>query len=344
MPAEYDIMLRRLEEYNADFDKYEARIREERRSLLKDAPRLPRPGGSKLVDQLFGGTDWLAVHFQMRFNQGMIVTHALAVIMGLIFIVYAEYGGPEFLLYLFLVLFFSGVAFFLLGEKRQWHRKYLDYRALAEGLRVQFYWNMAGVIETRSAVFAYDNFLQKQDVDLGWIRHVMRSASLRRDRRVPPNDGWVDWVVSQWVGCEEDQSGQVTYYRNKSVLKAANYRRTMRLASLSLWAGILIAILLAVPAGSISDSQRQMMLVLMGVLPLIAGVRDTYSHKKAERELIKQYRFMGRVFANAQRLLYSNDDLAFRRRVLMAVGNAALEEHAEWILMHRERPMEHGGL
>jgi hypothetical protein len=53
---------------------------------------------------------------------------------------------------------------------------------------------------------------------------------------------------------------------------------------------------------------------------------------------------MGKVFANAQRLLEGSQDPQFRRRVLMAVGNAALEEHAEWILMHRERPLEHGGL
>jgi len=86
------------------------------------------------------------------------------------------------------------------------------------------------------------------------------------------------------------------------------------------------------------------MLVLTGVLPLIAGVRDTYSHKRAERELIKQYQFMTKVFGNAGRLLEHASDIHFQRRVLKAVGAAALEEHAEWILMHRERPLEHGGL
>jgi hypothetical protein len=106
----------------------------------------------------------------------------------------------------------------------------------------------------------------------------------------------------------------------------------------------MIAVVLAVAAGWITFEQRHILLIFMGVLPLIAGVRDAYSHKKAERELIKQYRFMGKVFANARRLLVSSEDIAFRRRVLKAVGNAALEEHAEWILMHRERPLEHGGL
>jgi hypothetical protein len=102
--------------------------------------------------------------------------------------------------------------------------------------------------------------------------------------------------------------------------------------------------MLAFSSGEITETQRNLLLVLMGVLPLIAGVRDAYSHKKAERELIKQYRFMGRVFANARRLLDASKDLRFKRRVLKAVGNAALEEHAEWLLMHRERPLEHGGL
>jgi len=36
-----------------------------------------------------------------------------------------------------------------------------------------------------------------------------------------------------------------------------------------------------------TEEQRNTLLVLMGVLPLIAGVWDAYSHKKAEKELIK---------------------------------------------------------
>ena len=82
----------------------------------------------------------------------------------------------------------------------------------------------------------------------------------------------------------------------------------------------------------------------MGVLPLIAAVRSAYSHKKADKELIKQYLFMGRVFANARTLLDSAHDVEQKRNILRALGNAALEEHAEWILMQRERPLEHSSL
>ena len=346
IPGEYNDMLLRLQDFNADFRKYKADIARAPGSLLDDAPELEKPDGLNMVHTLFKQADWLAIHFQKRVNEGMVVTHSLAVVMGLVFILYAEYEGEwtQVLLYLFLLLFGTGVVFHIIGGRRAWHRKYLDYRALAEGLRVQFYWNLAGVVETQSAVFAYDNFLQKQDVDLGWIRHVMRSASLWRERTQPPDTAWVKWVCAQWVGSLESGGGQLSYYERKGRLKAENYRRTTRLGNVSLWTGILIAIMLALAAGWITVEQRHILLIFMGVLPLIAGVRDAYSHKKAERELIKQYRFMSKVFANARRLLVSSKDIAFRRRVLKAVGDAALEEHAEWILMHRERPLEHGGL
>jgi uncharacterized membrane protein len=110
-----------------------------------------------------------------------------------------------------------------------------------------------------------------------------------------------------------------------------------------LWLGIVLAIVLYV-AGRLQQSQHQILLVLMGVLPLFAAVRSAYSHQKADKELIKQYRFMNRVFVNAHRLLDKTQDLETKKQILRALGNAALEEHAEWILMHRERPLEHGRL
>jgi len=196
----------------------------------------------------------------------------------------------------------------------------------------------------QSAEFAYDNFLQKQDVDLEWIRHVMRNVSLARSRDNVPDDAWVDWVIEQWVGDESGQTGQLAYYQRKEMEKAARYRLTTNLGRIALAVGILIAIVLAVAGTDLSENQKNTLLVLMGLFPLIAGVRDAYSHKRAEKELIKQYRFMGGILANAKHLLDGSNDLETRRRVLRALGTAALEEDAEWILMHRERPLEHSGI
>ena len=53
---------------------------------------------------------------------------------------------------------------------------------------------------------------------------------------------------------------------------------------------------------------------------------------------------MARVLANAAQQLAVARTPAQQRRVLEALGDAALQEHAEWILMHRERPLEHNRL
>jgi hypothetical protein len=82
----------------------------------------------------------------------------------------------------------------------------------------------------------------------------------------------------------------------------------------------------------------------MGVLPLVAAIREAYAQKRAEKELIKQYLFMARIFRNARRARDRRLRRDKRRQILKALGDAALEEHAQWLLMHRERPLEHGGL
>ena len=79
---------------------------------------------------------------------------------------------------------------------------------------------------------------------------------------------------------------------------------------------------------------------VMGVVLLGIGVRQAYAQATAEKELIKQYEFMHRIFHNARRRIDAAEDDAERRRILKLLGDASLEEHAEWILMHRERSID----
>jgi hypothetical protein len=344
MPEEYQLMLDRLQEFDADEEKYLEEIESNGYSLLNDIPPLDLPAGVEQANRHYRSADWLAMHFQKRVHMSLRSTYFLAALMGLAFLLYSEYTNLTWMVMLFLALFFTGVVFHFIGERRQWHRKYLDYRALAEGLRVQIYWNLSGVVDPVAAGFAYDSFLNKQDVDLGWIRHVMRSASMQRARGQAPEPAWVSWVIEQWIGQEGHGDGQLAYYSRKKLQNAIHHRRTGLLGQITLWCGIAVAFFLLLFGSDVSEEQMRILMILMGALPLIAGVRDAYAHKKAEKELIRQYEFMSRIFGNARQLLDQSGDLIFQRRVLRALGEAALEEGAEWILMHRERPLEYSGL
>ena len=98
MPDEYREMLHRLEDFGADCERHAIEIDRQGASLLEDTPDLPLPGGLLFVDRLFQAADWLAIHFQKRVTFGLLATHTIAVLMGLVFILYSEIDGLEVLL------------------------------------------------------------------------------------------------------------------------------------------------------------------------------------------------------------------------------------------------------
>ena len=344
IPAEYRAMFEQMQEFNRDVAKYEAAIAAAQTGLLPAQPPAPITPTALRLDSLYRRADWLAVHFQRRVDQSLRLTHGLAVLMGLTFMCYTELNLSNAFIAIFLGQFAFGFMVYRIGERRDWHRKYLDYRALAEGLRVQLYWQLADVVPTDSIAFAHDSFLQKQDVELGWIRHVMRGASLYRDRLRTHDRAWLDWVGEDWIGRRSPPSAQLGYYVRKSHQRERHHATTRALGMLALWTGLGVALLLLVAGQYIASGVQPYLLMLMGLLPLIAGVREAYSFKKADKELIKQYRFMARIFERVRKLFDAADSDAMRREALRSLGTACLEEHAEWLLMHRQRPLEHNQL
>jgi hypothetical protein len=337
MPEGYVRLFHQLGEFNADAATYAEAIARDGHSLLPPADELPSRGSLPRIDALYRRADWLALHFRQRVHHSMALLHVLAVLTGLLLMMYAEFMSHPLLMGGILLLFAAGAAVAWLGNKRSWHRRYLDYRVLAEGLRVQAYWALAGVPSAHRVRFVYDSFLQKQDVELGWIRHAMRAVALGGERRV--SDAGLAWVVRHWVG-DGGPVGQLGYFRRRTVDRERKYRHTALLGRASLVLSLVCAVVLVAAGAWLDALTVKLLLVTTGVTALFAGVREAWSHKLADKELIKQYRFMTRVFASASERLARDPAPPQQRQVLEALGEAALEEHAEWILMHRERPLE----
>ena len=318
------------------------------RSLLAADTPAPAPPAVREVDALFGAADWLAVHFRQRVRRGMLLTHGLAAAMGLAFILYSDVDSDRRYVAAFLAMFALGLLVKWIGERREWHRKYLDYRGLAEGLRVQVYWRLAGVETPPNSSLGYDSFLQKQDVDLSWIRHAMRSTGLLRSEDFRTDADWLRWVIARWVGRRASAtavaSGQLAYFSEGSRRREDAYRTTAVLGGVALAGGVLGALALLVAGGRLDPGLHGKLLLAMGLLPLLAGIREAFSYKNADKELIKQFRFMSRLFDSCRARLDRAADDAESRQLLRALGCACLEEHAEWILLHRERPLDVGGM
>src|SRR6187402_2095562 len=74
---------------------------------------------------------------------------------------------------------------------------------------------------------------------------------------------------------------------------------------------------------------RVVRVTIMAVLSVIAAVREACSYRKADRELIRQYRFMQRIFASARAAFDRTKDSARQRDsgrrsgVVLGVGDDA---------------------
>ena len=343
MPPQYRRVFGQMQAFNRDVLRHAPAIGRDAASLLAHALPATAPAAAREVDTLFGAADWLAVHFRHRVRISMLLTHAFAAAMGLAFILYSDFDTNRGYIAVFLLLFGLSVLIRWIGKRREWHRKYLDYRGLAEGLRVQMYWRLAGVEPPPNDSLGYDSFLQKQDVDLSWIRHAMRSTGLPHDEAFRADDRWLQWVIDAWVGHRgpaADGSGQLAYFDKGMHRREQAYKATTRLGELALGGGVLGAIALLLLGNRMGSAAQMLLLVAMGLLPLLAGIREAFSYKNADKELIKQFRFMSRLFGSCRARLDLARDPAESRYLLRSLGNACLEEHAEWILLHRERPIE----
>ncbi len=340
MPEEFHRMFIRMQEFVLDQHRYADEIAF---AATASGGDIADTSSGDILDGLFSAADSLAIHFQKRVLLAMRSTHVVAALTGIAFVSYSDLPSDlsfQFYgIYVFIVLFGVGVMLAWLARRHDWHRKYVDYRALAEGLRVQRWWRRAGIVDVGSSAFAHDNFLRKQDIELGWIRNVMRAASLDGNDSAPVSDAALATVIADWVGAS-GSGGQLDYYARKTAHRSRMHHLTRRLGLACLWVSISIGVLLALFQRHLGSDNTNMLVSVMGVLAIIAAARESYAYRKGDKELAKQYRYMRDIFANARTKLDATQDAAGKREILHELGESALAEHSEWALMHRDRPLE----
>jgi hypothetical protein len=338
LPHKYHQVFERTAEFNADMRAHTGRIAREGYALL---PRQVMPGlpkGLRDIDELYTASDWLASRFQRRTLWTLRILHGLILLIGVTYVSYTDLSAERALLLALVGLMLTAVAVSWVATRGAWHRKYLDYRTLAEGLRVQFYWAAAGVTTGSVSKFAHDNFLQMQDPDLGWIRNVMRVAGTECDTAPNLNPGGVAFAVEEWIG--DERGGQLGYFSRKTAERIRASRATEMLTSIGLLASLCALCALLLIGAGMPEWSRAPLVYGVGILLLGIGIRQAYAKATAQSEIIKQYEFMFRIFASARRRIDESETDEERRRVLRILGEAALDEHAEWILVHRQRSID----
>jgi hypothetical protein len=91
------------------------------------------------------------------------------------------------------------------------------------------------------------------------------------------------------------------------------------------------------------EDSHDILVAAMGLTALIAALLQTYAERRALAEQHKQCKRMTHIFARAKLCmteLISANRQGEARELVRELGKAALEEHGDWVMLHRERPIE----
>jgi hypothetical protein len=338
----FETICRRTEELNADAvasAKQMTKARQTSRgylmSTLRDAAAV-EPLAPTI--ELYTFADTLAGSFQRRTIYALRTLFVLVFLAVMSFALFAHeaFGrAPERpLLITYLLLFLAAWLVHLWASWRRYQDRYLEYRALAEALRVQFYWYVAAIDDS-----AADRCLPHQSYELDWIRNTLRAAELAAEQRPAFGVGGLQHALEGWVVGQRDYF-RSTVEREETAIRTRNW--IVR---------ILIAVGVATAVGGAfywrdrpCDDQGHKWFILAIAIPTAAAALwHGYGEKRALEGHMKRYGRALVVFENAreqiEQHLAGNDEEA-ARGVFRDLGGQALAENGDWVILHRDRPLE----
>ncbi len=235
------------------------------------------------------------------------------------------------IIYIFLAL----IIFLLLKWFNTKKEKHEDYRALAEGLRVQTAWNMAKIND--SAALYY---LSHQKGELGWIRTALRCINvfhLPIDNKEKIN---IDLLDKYWI------NEQIGYF-NKNIPEKQKQSVAIN-KKIKFYFIVFVISAIANGIFGFTDISTKLSPIFMNltiadffqvlfiVLPLsYLSYLKSKQHFDGNDELLREYTLSLDIFQRADKLIKKAD--IDKQSVYKNLGVEALRENSSWIITRRTK-------
>jgi hypothetical protein len=316
--------------------------------------------------RLYAMADTLALERQLQFKWDWKLLFGVGFIAFFCFAMFTHAGYISNALFLiaYLLSFVVGVFVYVRAAHRQDQERYLDYRALAEALRVAVYWKLLGVGSryldaksdppgqehpaTNPIGLIADAYPIKQPSELAWVKICLRALE-RLDkpegslpRRIDP----VGHALARrfWV------HGQFAYFKRQG------YRHNGLAETTKAWSDILLLLspfvcvpiliwmmLFKIDLDWHDIGLQHVILIVVGLLPGIAAVLTGYSERLAFKAQARQYDRMRMLFERAYELLpekVDDETTPLVHALYHELGMEAMTENAEWVAIYRQRPIQ----
>lgn len=229
-----------------------------------------------------------------------------------------------------------------IGKRQRWHERWIDYRLLAESLRLSRFLAPLGRAPAFSRPPAHSAYGDpSNDWTLWHLRAVTRTAGLTNARLDAP------YLESCRVLLHRELLGEQVAYHHANAERLARVDHHLRTLGLATFAGVLVVLLvtLARLSGALASGWigGGWLTLLEAVLPALGGALAAIRGQAELERLVKRSRTMSRQlqrFAAELEAQSPEPTAAGLGRVADAAANAMIAEHLDWRVVFQERSLE----
>jgi len=313
-------------------------------SLISDSRRWILPGSNSDYDEgtnallgIYSRADAMSLEMQRLRNKAVLIA-SVAVVMGAFSQSFYSYSNNNLFLIGYGALLIAAYAIYILlfrWKKSRVEDRYLEYRVLAEGLRVQVFWRLCGIRKN-----AAEYYLQLIKNEVGWVREALRNMAFLAD---VASDARTDLslLIDHWI---KDQEKYFSGDGDKWGKSSAQNQIQIRLDRFATFAFLAGATLIGVTGlsyfYSIDPAIKQVASAFSGSFMLLAGVIKGYSLVMGYQEQVARYDKCGQLFRYAREAIEKSPNPEHTSACLFELGKQALQENADWFLQHRRNSFE----
>ncbi|WP_208154849.1 hypothetical protein [Winogradskyella pelagia] len=331
--------LKKVDFGNRIYSKLKTKIEANSNTLYPNEPTSKKQNFLKLS---YGLWDSCAEYYQKKYFLNLKLLSVFGLLLLVFFEIYRKETTDEFYP---LVIIALAIAIFVIYQKirgKNEHLYYIENRILAESIRVQFFWNKAGIQEQ---VTKYILRIHKKEYN--WINAILNAIQGLSYQPSTRDSIDFDGIEKYWITDQKE-------FFHSALLKLDKRRNFHRYLTGSL-VGFSLLIFIAIFSIELTGDYRAIEPSLIMVISILIGcfiLIKGYYEKRGFNQISNQYELMLNVFkATESKInLINKSDLPKDEKekriknLFFLAGKEALVEKGNWYSIFKDKELELEGI
>ncbi len=269
------------------------------------------------LDELYGAADVLSIQNAVKHRRILLLLAVAGTLLTLAFLLYDEvelhgliFACAVMILCLFLIR--------QIGSRIDCHRKYLEYRVLAEAIRVQYFLCLGGSWVRVSDILPWP--LKQR---LPWINEILSELTFHSPENQRP-------VLDLWIRDQKNYHTKALLEAEKKNHKDEAVTRTVIIITIIAYLGAVVFELVFYRNNSMiqdANTARVILKILLGTLSAITLLTGSYYGKMSLANVIDDHKRMIALYQKAEEDILSYGE---NEELLLGLAREALNENSTW--------------